>query len=345
MKNKKKINLGIIGKNFGYNVIYKSFLKNNNYKILGFSFKSKKNNKIKIPKDTKLYFNWKKLILDKNINAIAIATPPALHKNIIKFAIKHNKHIFCEKPFTCSKKEANYICKLIEEENISHMVNYNFIEIDAFRFFKNQILNKGIKINKISLNWLLNIKRKNSSWKEHHNKGGDIMFNYVCHAIYYLEFLFGKIISTKSNIFWGIKKNINSLISVVFFESGLSAKLKVKIGSKNSRVKPIHQLKISSNENVYLLRSDVSSIFDQFEIIKINKSLKKHSFKTKFLFKNMSTGSDFRIKPTFNNSKKFSSWILKGKTQKPNFFDAQRVHLIIDQMIRSSKEKKKMYIN
>ena len=44
---KNKINLGIIGKNFGYHVIYKSFLKNKNFKILGFSFKSKKTNKLK----------------------------------------------------------------------------------------------------------------------------------------------------------------------------------------------------------------------------------------------------------------------------------------------------------
>ena len=50
------------------------------------------------------------------------------------------------------------------------------------------------------------------------------------------------------------------------------------------------------------------------------------------------------IKPTFDNSKKFSSWILKDQIQKPNLFDGQRIHLIIDQMIRSSKEKKEIYI-
>ena len=36
-----KINLGIIGKNFGYKVIYQSFLKNKKFKIVGFSFKKK----------------------------------------------------------------------------------------------------------------------------------------------------------------------------------------------------------------------------------------------------------------------------------------------------------------
>ena len=62
-----KINLGIIGKNFGYHVIYKSFIKNTKYKIKGFSFKSKSAEKIKIPKNIKIYHSWKKLILDKEI--------------------------------------------------------------------------------------------------------------------------------------------------------------------------------------------------------------------------------------------------------------------------------------
>ena len=84
---KNKINLGIIGKNFGYHVIYKSFLKNKKYRFKGFSFKSKKLEKIKIPKNVKLYSNWKRLILDKTINAVVVAAPPILHKNIIKFRL------------------------------------------------------------------------------------------------------------------------------------------------------------------------------------------------------------------------------------------------------------------
>ena len=132
-----KINLGIIGKNFGYHVIYKSFLKNKKYNIKGFSFKSKKIKKVQIPKKIKIYSNWKKLILDKEINAVVIATPPKLHKNIIKYAVRNNKHIFCEKPFTCSYKEANSISRLIKtKKNIAHMVNYEFTEIDAFLHLK-----------------------------------------------------------------------------------------------------------------------------------------------------------------------------------------------------------------
>ena len=292
-----------------------------------------------MPKKVKVYLNWKKLILNKNINAIAVAAPPILHKDIIEFGIKHNKHIFCEKPFTCSKKEANDICKLINtKKNISHMVNYEFVEIGAFRFFKRQILNKKIKIKKIDVNWFMNVKRANSNWKDNHNNGGGILFNYTSHTICYLEFLFGKIVSTKSNVLFNAKRNISSLNSIMFFESGLSAKIKVKVSLKNFINNPIHQIKIVTDKNSYLLRSDVNSLFDQFELIKTYKYSKK------YLFKNENNTTDFRIKPTIANSKKFSSWILKGKKQNPNFFDAQRIHLVIDQMIRSSKQGKKIYI-
>jgi len=337
-----KINLGIIGKNFGYHVIYKSFLKNKKYKIKGFSFNTKKKEQIKIPKSVKLYSSWKELILDKTINAVAVAVPPLLHKSIIKFAIKNNKHVFCEKPFTCSYKEANFICNLIKrKKSLSHMVNYEFAEIDAFHFFKKKIIN-NIKINRIYLNWFINInKRSDTNWKENHSKGGGIIFNYVCHAIYYLEFLFGKIASIQTNIFFKKTNKIKTLKGIIFFENGLSTQLNVKVGSIKERFRPVHQLKILSDKKTYILETNMNSLSDKFKLVTFSKNSNKLN---KILFKSEKNQDDFRIKPTLNNSKKFSSWILNGKKQTPNFFDAKRVHLIINKMMISSKKKKKIYV-
>ena len=337
-----KINLGIIGKNFGYHVIYKSFLKNKKYKIKGFSFNTKKTEQIKIPKSVKLYSSWKELILDKTINAVAVAVPPLLHKSIIKFAIKNNKHIFCEKPFTCSYKEANFICNLIKrKKSLSHMVNYEFAEIDAFHFFKKKIIN-NMKINRIYLNWFINInKRSDTNWKENHSKGGGIIFNYVCHAIYYLEFLFGKIASIQANIFFKKTNKIKTLKGIIFFENGLSTQLNVKVGSIKERFRPVHQLKILSDKKTYILETNMNSLSDKFKLVTFSKNSNKLN---KILFKSEKNQDDFRIKPTLENSKKFSTWILKDKIQTPNFFDAQRVHLIINKMIISSNKKKKIYI-
>ena len=92
----------------------------------------------------------------------------------------------------------------------------------------------------------------------------------------------------------------------------------------------------------FLLKSNINNLFDQFVIIKLNKNEQN---KSKFLFKNKKSKFDFRIKPTYKNSLKFSSSILKKNECKPNFYTARRIHLIIDKIIYSTLKRKKMYIN
>ena len=88
----KKINVGIIGRNFGYKVIFKALKNVKAFNVLGFSFKHK--NLMSFPRNIKVYKNWKSLISDKKINAVFISSPPKTHKEIIKYSIKKNKHIF-----------------------------------------------------------------------------------------------------------------------------------------------------------------------------------------------------------------------------------------------------------
>ena len=221
------------------------------------------------------------------------------------------------------------------------MVNYEFAEIDAFLFLKKKIIN-NININRIYLNWLIDIKKRSkTNWKESHTKGGGIIFNYVCHAIYYLEFLFWKIASIQTNIFFKKTNKIKTLKGIIFFKNGLSAQLNVKLGSIKKKFNPIHQLKILSDKKTYILETNLNSLSDKFKLITSGKNSHKLN---KILFKGKKNKDDFRIKPTLENSKKFSAWILKDKIQTPNFFDGQRVHLIINKMIISSKMKKKIYM-
>ena len=331
-----KINIGIIGKNFGYKVIYKSFIKNKKYKVVGFSFKSKNKDRLKLPKKIKIYNNWKNLILNKKIHAVVIATPPFYHKKIIQFALKNNKHIFCEKPLACTNKEALSLCNLTRKKRISHMVNYEFSEIEAFSFFKNKILKK-IKIKKIFLNWFINIEnRPKATWKENHSKGGGIMFNYICHSIYYLEFLLGKMIKLKTNISFNKKNKIQKVRATFFFKKNITANLDIKAGPIKKYFKPTHELKILSNNKTYYLKTKLNSLSDKFELLEFDH--KKQFIRS--LYKEKKSKDDFRIRPTYKNSIKFSNSILRKSIDKPNFYTASRIHTIINKMIISSKIKK-----
>ena len=82
----------------------------NNFDIVGFFDPNEKRaNEIQNTFNIKS-FNTP-LTLIKNCEAIDIVSDTGTHYELIKFGIKHNKHILCEKPFTCSFRAANYACK------------------------------------------------------------------------------------------------------------------------------------------------------------------------------------------------------------------------------------------
>ena len=62
---KKKINVGIIGRNFGYKVIFKVIKKIKSFNTIAFCFKKSSN--LNTYKHIKIYKNWKKILQNKNI--------------------------------------------------------------------------------------------------------------------------------------------------------------------------------------------------------------------------------------------------------------------------------------
>ena len=79
---KKKINVGIIGKNFGQKVILKAFQKNKNLNVIAFSALRKPEKNI-IGKNIIFYSNWKKMVNNKYIDAVVIASPAKYPKVVL----------------------------------------------------------------------------------------------------------------------------------------------------------------------------------------------------------------------------------------------------------------------
>src|SRR5262245_25696184 len=50
--------------------------------------------------------SYEAILADPKIDAVVLATPPSGHLKQIEAAAAAGKHVYCEKPFTFSKKEA-----------------------------------------------------------------------------------------------------------------------------------------------------------------------------------------------------------------------------------------------
>ena len=315
----KKINVGIIGKNFGHKLIFNVIRRLKEFNTIAFCFKNPSN--FKTVNKIKIYTDWKKMLSNKKINAVIISSPPETHLEIIKTAIKKKIHIFCEKPVTKSYKQVMQVTNLLKNRKLSHMVNYEFPKIAAFKYFKKNILKK-IYIKKIQINWTIKIyQQKRSSWKNFHNRGGGIFYNYICHNIYYLRDLFGDFIIEKLDK--NKKKNPTTIkIKLRNIKKNFIIYINFKILSLKSKQKPIHQIKIFCKKNNFELFSKTESLSDQF-------ILKKSS---KVIFKPINNKKDFRFYPVFENLKNFQKSINEKKILKPNFFDAKKIHFIINEL-------------
>lgn len=337
MKRQKKISIGIIGKNFGLKVLSKALIKTKCFDLKAISFQSKKFD-INLFKKSIFLSDWRDLIKSKNIKAVIIATPPAMHETIINFAIKHKKHFFCEKPCTLSFEKVSKIIKKIKNKKtfISHVVNYELIEIESFKYFKSLIKKDKLKIKSIEIEWNILNRSKSKSWKNYHSKGGGLIFNYYCHILYYVEALFGKITSTNCLTKFNLHKR-NDIIKVLLkLKNNISCSVKVSSSKSLGKNKLFHKLSILTNKGKFLIKSNTINISDGFSVNK-HYSLKGKSIKRKIFNDKLST-QDFRISPSYNNFKKFADSIKKKKIISPNLNEAKNIHFLINKTIQSSKK-------
>ena len=88
--------------------------------------------------------DYLEVIQSRAIDAVAIVTSPTTHFTIAKKALEHGKHIFVEKPFTTTAKEAEILIKIAEKRKLTIMVDHTFIFTGAVRKIKEVIKNNTL---------------------------------------------------------------------------------------------------------------------------------------------------------------------------------------------------------
>ncbi len=83
--------------------------------------------------------DWRQLVHDPAVNAIIIATPQALHREIAEAAFAAGKPVLCEKPMGASLADAEAMVTAAEASGQANMVGYNYIRTPASQFARKLI--------------------------------------------------------------------------------------------------------------------------------------------------------------------------------------------------------------
>ena len=72
---------------------------------------------------------------------MAVVTPVWTHFELAKTALENGKHVFVEKPFTCTTAQAEELIELAERKKLKIMVDHTFLFTGAVRRIKELIDN------------------------------------------------------------------------------------------------------------------------------------------------------------------------------------------------------------
>jgi predicted dehydrogenase len=73
----------------------------------------------------KKYVDYKKMILDEDLDAVGIATPDHLHREVALFAMQHGKHVLVEKPLDLTTTGCRQMVEMSNKQRVMLMVDFH----------------------------------------------------------------------------------------------------------------------------------------------------------------------------------------------------------------------------
>ena len=91
--------------------------------------------------DVRTMSDCNELLTSPDIDAVAVVTPVWTHFELAKTALENGKHVFVEKPFTCTTAQAEELIELADRKKLKIMVDHTFLFTGAVRRIKEFIDN------------------------------------------------------------------------------------------------------------------------------------------------------------------------------------------------------------
>jgi len=88
--------------------------------------------------------DWRQLVADPDIDVVDICAPNFLHQEMALAAIKHGKHVYCEKPLALNAADAKVMVEAAEQAGVRTLVGFNYMKNPTTRLAKQIIANGEI---------------------------------------------------------------------------------------------------------------------------------------------------------------------------------------------------------
>jgi predicted dehydrogenase len=284
--------------------------------------------------------NWRDLVECPDIDAVTIATPPALQGEIALRALELGKPVFAEKPMAADLATAAAMARAAADSGCATMLDFNFTAILSWRKAK-ALLDQGAigRVRHVAVNWNVEnhtTRLRLDDWKSRGEDGGGALGNFVSHSLHYLEWFCGPIS--------GLSARLSGMVDAPAMETHASLSLAFRSGAAGSLAMSCasylgsgHRLEFYGENGSLTLINPTLDYMRGFELrlarrpateltpVEIDDPVDRHF------------PADGRIAPVSRLAAEFLDAVALGKPARPGFAEGLRVQTLLDSARRAHK--------
>jgi predicted dehydrogenase len=336
------IRLGIVGSNYGRTVQLPAFRADPRCEVVALAGSNAARTAELARADhiPKAYGDWRALVEDSGVQAVAIATLPSLQAQIAIRALELGKPVFAEKPLASDLGAARTMLKQAAASRKPTMIDFNFHQIMAWQRAKSMIDAKAIgTLRHVTVHWHVEsraIQTRMRSWKTVGDDGGGVLGNFISHCFHYLEWFCGPIAGLSARVS-GLPddKELETTVAMAIqLSAGPLVSLSMSCASLNGAG---HRIEFFGEDGTLVLHNPSADYMRGFDLMHARRSATAVE-KIPVLDPVDAKYPDGRIAPVSRLAKMFFDAIESGTTASPSFAEGYRVQMLIDAARRSHQQ-------
>jgi len=188
----------------------------------------------------KCYADFDDMLRSETLDALVVATPSKLHAPMVQAVLERGLDVFCEKPFVLDVADGERLIELARSRSRVTQVGYHYRFVGAFkeaaRIVKSGALGDIHHVRAEAYGPVV-LRRKGGTWRSARNEGGGALYDYACHAIDLVNFVF----ATPSAVSGVVRHAVFSrdvddeIYSTLHFDNGASGQLSVNWSDESFR--------------------------------------------------------------------------------------------------------------
>ncbi|WP_460802420.1 Gfo/Idh/MocA family protein [Microbacterium sp. GXF6406] len=181
-----------------------------------------------------------KMIETARPEAIVIATPTGSHASLVRTALEHGIHVFCEKPLTLSSTESRDLARLAAERGLVAQVGYHNRFIATFqevkRLLDDNVLGRVTHALAEAYGPVV-LKAKGSTWRSKRATGGGCLYDYAAHPLDLVHWYLGAPQGVRGSVLNSIfsADTDDEVYATLDYADGLSVQLSVNWSDESYR--------------------------------------------------------------------------------------------------------------